>query len=331
MRDQFGPLEGIIPLHFNVLEHNIPLGLFIDSARSAQSIIDNFNSEFFGKQLKYELRVVAPQPGGLIELLQVIVPVAAPVWAFLCTDIGAAYIKGLTGHEPVYWAERLGEKTKKLSEVDKKKLSKVLIALMVLGFLQKDTTELQRVGLGLDKFREAYTARNTVYEACIANPEVHGLGFDMSHDFPFSRADFPRFIVDLPTPPQKPEPEEYSRWKVETVDLVVNSPNWKRDNNRKWQGSTTERQDISFMIEDDAFWHHVRIKDIQPDINDNMCVQWAYPEGQPKPSNVRVLRVLTYNGTHISTPLSDMELQLALGIYSTIEQKPDLFNIAVRQ
>lgn len=334
MKKQYTPLQGIIPLHFNVQEHNIPLSQFINAAKSAQEIIDNFNQELFGGQLKYEIRIVAPQPGGIVELLSVGIVgyIAKLTWEFLQSEVGKAYIKGLTGFEPAYWAEKLGQKTKDLSEIDKKKLSRVLIALMVVGFLQKDTTELQRVGFGLDKFREAYSARNTVYEGCIANPEVQGLGFDLSHDFTFSRADFPRFIVDLPALPEKLELEDSSAWEVETLDLVVNSPNWKRDSRRKWQGSTTEKQDIGFVIEDDAFWHHVNIKSIQPAINDNMCVQWAYPRGHSKLSNARVLRVLTYNGTHISEPLSDMELQLALGTYSTTEQnQADLFNIAVRQ
>jgi hypothetical protein len=322
---------GLISLHFDVPDHHIPLSQFIDSAKSAQDIIDSFNQEFFDKQLKYELRVIAPQQGGLIELLQVIVPIAAPVWVFLCTDIGKAYIKGLTDHEPVYWAELAGKKTKELSkelsEVDKKKLCATIIALMVIGFLQKDTADLQKTGLSKEKFRSAYAAKNRVYEACIKNTEVRGLGFDTSHDFPIKRADFPRFIVDIPSQPEPPEVEENKSWKVNTVDLIVHSPNWKRDNKRKWQGSTTDTQDIAFVIEDNNFWHHVKIKDIVPHINDNMRVQWAYPEGAIKPSNVRVLRVISYNGKEISSALSEAELFAELTDF-TIEQKDqvDLFS-----
>jgi hypothetical protein len=108
----------------------------------------------------------------------------------------------------------------------------------------------------------------------------------------------------------------------------VHSPNWKRDNNRKWQGSTTETQDIAFVIEDDNFWHHVKIEDIIPHINDNMRVQWAYPEHViVKPTNVRVLRVLSYNGTSISDPLTTDELLTKLDTF-VLEQKDqdDLFS-----
>lgn len=331
MKEKRDSSFGLISLHFDVPEHHITLSQFIDSAKSAQEIIDSFNQEFFDKQLKYELRVVAPQQGGLIELLQVILPVAAPVWAFLCTDIGKAYIKGLTDHEPAHWAELAGKKTKEisqeLSEIDKTKLCTTIIALMVIGFLQKDTADLQKTGLSKEKFRTAYSAKNRVYEACIKNPEVKGLGFDFSHDFPIKRADFPRFIVDIPAQPEPPEIEEHKGWIVDTVDLIVHSPNWKRDNKRKWQGSTTDTQDIAFLVEDDNFWHHVKTKDIDPDINDNMRVQWAYPDGAAKPANVRVMRVISYNGKNISAPLSEAELLAELTDFK-IEKKEqvDLFS-----
>lgn len=332
MKEKLDNPLGLISLHFDVPEHHIPLSQFIDSAKSAQEIIDSFNQEFFDKQLKYELRVIAPQQGGLIELLDVLVTYGiAPVWAFLCTDIGKAYIKGLTDHEPAHWAELAGKKTKELSqelsEIDKKKLCTTIIALMVIGFLQKDTADLQKTGLSKEKFRTAYSAKNRVYEACIKNPEVQGLGFDTSHDFPIKRADFPRFIVDIPAQLEPPEIEDNKNWTVDAVDLIVHSPNWKRDNKRKWQGSTTDIQDIAFIVEDDNFWHHVKIKDIDPDINDNMRVQWAYPECAGKPANVRVMRVISYNGKDISAPLSEAELLAELTDFK-IEKKEqvDLFS-----
>lgn len=320
---------GIIPIHFDVPEHHIPLSQFIDSAKSAQDIIDNFNLEFFDGQLKYDIRVLTPQKGGLIELLGIGITgyIIKLIWEFFQSDIGKAYIKGLTNYEPAHWAEKFGEQTRELSEIDKQKLCTKLVVLMVLGFLQQDTTDLEKIGFSKEKFRTAYFAKNRVYEGCIKNTEVQGLGFDTSHDFPIKRADFPRFIVDIPTQPETQEVEEHKNWKLDTVDLIVHSPNWKRDSNRKWQGSTTEKKDVTFFIEDENFWHHVKIKDIDPDINDNMRVQWAYPEHAAKPTNVRVLRVISYNGTNISSPLTDAELFAELGDF-TIEQKEqvDLFS-----
>lgn len=320
---------GIIPLHFDVTEHCIPLNQFIDSAKSTQCIIDNFNREFFNSKLQYEIRIITPQKGGLIELLGIGLTgyIIKLIWEFFESDVGKAYTKGLTDYEPTHWAELAGKKTKKLSEIDKKKLCTKIIALMVIGFLQKDTADLEKTGFSKEKFFLAYGAKNKIYEGCIKNKEVKGLGFDLSHDFPIKRADFPRFIVELPTQQDEQELEEDKNWKVETVDLIVNSPNWKRDNNRKWQGSTTNIKDIAFVIEDDNFWYHVKIKDIEPSINDNMCVQWAYPENAVKPTNVMVLRVISYNGKEISSELSKDELSAKLTNFR-IEQPEhvDLFS-----
>lgn len=92
--------------------------------------------------------------------------------------------------------------------------------------------------------------------------------------------------------------------------------------------STNSHKNIAFSIEDVAFWRHVNIKDIQPVIRDNMRVQWAYPAGLSKPSrDVRVLRVLSYNGTTISNPMSQSELDRELEEASVIEpETPDLFD-----
>lgn len=341
---------GLVPFHFDVPDHRLPLNQFIDTAKSTQAIIDNFNKEFFDSKLKYQIHVVTPREGGLIEILQVVVPVAAPIWAFLSTEIGKAYIKGLTGKEPVYWAEKAGEKTKEYlsdenggpiempdqkekEEVKKppetqeeKKTAAIIVVQITLGFLQKEPDELRRLGLSKEKFREAYHARNKIYQGCIGNKEVKGLGFDETHSFPIKRKDFPRYIVDVPPDDEEKETDDNQQWVVDTPDIIVNSPNWKRDG-RKWQAETTKFKDIAFSIEDETFWHHVKIKDIQPDINDNMKVQWAYPEGALKPSNVRVLKVLSYNGKKISDPLTPEELAKELQDYSVREKEhPDLFD-----
>lgn len=337
---------GVIPLHFDVPEHHLPLNQFIDAAKSTQAIIDNFNQEFFENKLEYQIHVITPKEGGLIELLQIIVPVAAPIWAFLYTDIGKAYIKGLTGKEPSFWAKIAGEKTKaylldengrkpeKQVEEKKKppefkqeeqKAASIIVVQMTLGFLQREPDELRKLGVSKENFRAAYNARNKIYQGCINNREVQGLGFDTTHDFSIKRKDFPRYIVDVPAEQEK-ETEENQRWIVDTPDIIVNSPNWKREG-RKWQAGTSKFKDVAFTIEDETFWYHVNIKDIKPDINDNMKVQWAYSEGTSKPSNVRVLKVLSYNGTKISDPLTQESLIKELQEYSVDEKdQVDLFD-----
>ena len=203
-----------------------------------------------------------------------------------------------------------------------KRITGVVITQMTLGFLQKKTTEIEKIGLTRTKFRDAFNARNKIYKDCLDNKEVQNLGFDFSHDFPIKRKEFPEFIVDVP---EETEEEEKVHWAIETVDIKVNSPNWKREG-RKWQAELSDRKEVWFAIDDDAFWHHVKIKDIQPDINDNMKVQWAYPEDSNR-SNVKVLKVLTYNGRELSKELSASEIAKDLGLFSVVENNQrDLFD-----
>lgn len=344
---------GEIIYHFDVERGSIPLAQFIDTARATQEIIDDFSNSFFSQELKYELRVKTPEDGSLIEVLAVVVTVGGAVLAFLGTDIGKAFFKGLTAEEPATWAEKVGASIRKAvakkRDADKvdnssavvqvadprpepppdtdisRQIEAEALALVLIRFLELDIERLKAIGITPEKLRQAFQGRNKVFKGCVDNPEVRGLSFDRSTDFKIKRSDFPRKITQLPEPP--PEAlSEVADWNVETVDIVVNSPNWKRDG-RKWQAATSKHQDIAFSVEDDRFWFSVERKDIQPDIRDNMRVQWAYPAGQSKPASVRVVRVLSYNGKPISQPLSDSELRNLLKAVHVVEpEMPDLFD-----
>ena len=341
---------GEIIYHFDLSAHSLPLKQFVDTAHASQTILDDFNEQIFDKKVKYELHVLPSEEGGFIEALGVVIMVGGALWSALSTDIGKAYFKGLMGQEPDEWVEKLGEKTRKwlnrkksaetTSDADalpvvktpieaeliteEKRDTEVLVEFLI-SFLGANIDKLEQVGFTPEKFRRAFQARNAIYEACIDNPEIEGLAFDRSHDFPIKRADFPKLITQIPDQVDV-EADVPMSWSVESVDIVVNSPNWKREG-RKWQGATNKHKDIAFSIEDDSFWYHVKIKDIQPDIRDNLKIQWAYPVGLSKPSHVRALRVLSYNGTKISDPMTDAELQAEFGKASIIEPDvPDLFD-----
>src|SRR5690606_35943172 len=86
---------------------------FVDTARATQEIIDDFNTSLFDGKLKYEIRVKTPEEGSLLEVLAVIVTAGGSVLAFLATDIGKAFFKGLTKEEPAAWAERIGASIRK--------------------------------------------------------------------------------------------------------------------------------------------------------------------------------------------------------------------------
>lgn len=344
---------GEIIYHFDVQRSSIPLAQFIETGRATQEIIDDFNQALFDGKTKYELHVKTPEPGSLIDVLLVTVTIGGSILAFLGTDIGKAFFKGLTGDEPAAWSEKLGsairaaltkpvlaaeadatdqmadgesliDQSRLDSEIEKR-IAAEAIAYLLIRFLEADSEQLRKIGITPEKFRAAFQGRNRIFKGCIDNPEVLGITFGRSPEFTLRRSDFPRKIAQIPDLPVE-EPPRPTDWNVETVDIVVNSPNWKRDG-RKWQAATRKYQDIAFSVEDDRFWFFVDRKDIQPDIRDNMRVQWAYPAGIAKPASVRVLRVISYNGKPISPPMNDEELkQLFADVHFVEPDPPDLFD-----
>lgn len=344
---------GEVVYHFDVERSSIPLLQFIDSARATQEIIDDFNRSLFDDKVKYEIRVKTPEDGSLIEVLWVVVTIGGSVLAFLDTDIGKAFFKGLTTEEPAIWAEKLGEAIREQTfkaravinpeladtaeVVDttpdavppdvSKEIEAEAIALILIRFLEIETEQLRAIGVTPEKFRAAFNGRNRIFKGCIANPEVKAIAFDRGHVFPIKRSDFPRRITQLPDPPPH-ESINAGDLNFETVDILVNSPNWKRDG-RNWQAATGKHQDISFSIDDESFWRRVEQRDaaLKPTIRDNMRVQWAYPAAAAKPTHVKVFRVLSYNGRQLSTPMSDQEIQALQSTMHFVEpETPDLFD-----
>jgi len=343
---------GEIIYHFDVERGSIPLAQFVETARATQEIIDDFNRILFDDKVKYELRVKTPEEGSLIEVLLLVVTVGGSVLGFLGTDIGKAFFKGLTTKEPSAWAEELGTSIRQaLSKLKQsvtiesrevlvspdlqtelesetlRRLEAEAIALILIRFLESELDKLSTIGITPEKFRAAFQGRNRVFKGCINNPEVKGIAFDRKPDFEIKRSDFLRQITQLPDPPSE-DPIKPTDLNFETVDIVVNSPNWKRDG-RNWQAATGKYQDVSFSIEDESFWLRVerRDSDLKPNIRDNMRVQWAYPAGAAKPAHVKVFRVLSYNGRQLSTPMTDQEIQeLKSTVHFVEPDMPDLFD-----
>ncbi|MBP6013147.1 MAG: hypothetical protein KBA31_13050 [Alphaproteobacteria bacterium] len=336
--------------HFDIERGSIPLAQFVDTARATQDIIDDFNRSLFDNKIRYELRVKTPEDGSLLEVLAIIVTVGGSVLAFLGTDIGKAFFKGLTFEEPAAWAEKIGASIRQrlrmpvlrpaesaVTAAPSVELATLTgeeighdaeseaIALILLQFLRLDVEKLRAIGITPEKFRAAFQARNRVFKGCIDNPEVKGITFDRFPIFELKRSDFPRQITQLPDvpPDQPPKPNDLN---FETIDIVVNSPNWKRDG-RNWQAATGKYQEVSFSIEDEAFWLRVerRDTDLKPTIRDNMRVQWAYPAGASRPAYVKVYRVLSYNGRQLSQPMSDQEIRALQATVHHVE--PDALDL----
>jgi hypothetical protein len=334
------PQIGLIPIHFDVPGHYLPLTTFVDTATQTRAIINAFNREIFEGKLQYELFVLPPDEGTFLTKLGfVIIAGWTTVWTFTESDIGQAFIKGLTTHDPAYWAEAAGTYLRKkitepqslvpgsdaaLSEqaVRQRQFETIIVTESAKSFMQIDQSDLRRIGITPQKFGDAYEARNRFYGACAADPKVLALGFDETDNFPIKRSDFARLQVALA--PGEEAPLSLP-WQVEVTVLTVTSPNWDRDDRqRQWKARDPKGRERYFRVDDEQFWNLVRAQTLNPHIIDKIKVQWAYFGNQRR--NARVLRVLEYNNQVLGEPLDDNALCIMLGAYNRqSDYQGDLF------
>lgn len=308
---------GVIPFHFDVPQHQLLLQEFIETAQNTQQVIDNLNDEFFDGKLRYKLYVIPPKEGGFIEFIGISVLLAGGIWRFLHSPLGIKFVKGLTKHEPEYWAEETGKQVREFLKeqkeqnndlekiISEKKLAATILAQSTLGFFKQTPKQLEKLGLTQKAFRGALESKNEFYGICLNNQEIKGIGFDESEEFPIKRTDMAELQTKLPN--IEDEEEEDIKWKTEIVDVKANSPNWDKEG-RMWQGKCENGNVVSFKIEDEGFWKHVETKNIKPDINDSMRIQWAYPKYCKKRTRIRALKILSFNGTPLTEPMNDNEL-----------------------
>lgn len=320
-------LMEVLPIHFDIDAGFLTFEEFTAVAASTKQILENFNKEFFDGALQYQFVVLPPKKGTFLETLGIIMSPITAAGIFIHTEVGKAFIRGLTDHEPVHWGEVAGKKTRQAlmkvpAKIQEAKNAAVILAECTKGFLQKDTASLRQIGVTESKFRDAYAGRNQVFEVCERNPEIKGIGFDTTEVFPIRRKDYSAYIVDLPPV----EVDAASDWTVEEHNIKVASPNWARSG-RQWQAKTSEGKTIAFTVEDEGFWYLVEKQDLKPRIFDNLKVQLAYTNDNGRKKNIRVLQVLEFNGRVISKKLAGHALKEALGHYiEPTDQAKDLFD-----
>lgn len=338
-------------IHFDVKDHFLKLDTFIQTAVCARNIIEALDETFFQGSLKYELIVLPPDDGSFLSRLALSVTAGATaVFAFLNSDVGAAYVEGLTGKPPVEWAQEIGQDhrervreayemiepdeldtvadTKPESDQAACRSSAKIVVAMTRGVLEKDTGELSKIGMEVGNLPDALDARAEFYAACIGDGEVKRIGFTPDDDFPIPRNSF---VERAQKPVRKEKEEEPPEWVVSIESIYVTSPNWDVEDQktRQWKGKDQIRRDCYFVIEDAEFWRLVKRKDLHVEVLDNLKVQWAYQLSDGRPKNRRVLRVLEFNGDKLAEPLASDAIKAILGGYSTLDaprSEPSLFD-----
>lgn len=330
-RSPSGGAIQVFPIHFDVPGHALPLSTFVDTSLQTEGVIRALSNEIFEGQLQFEIVVLPPSEGSFLTRLGVVLLAGwGMVWTFTESDIGQAFIKGLTGNEPAHWAENAGAALRKSVAGDddqevQREAAGVIVCEATKAFLSTPNSELKRAGISEAQFRNAYEAKNNFYESCEAVPRLAGVGFEERPQFPIKRDDFPRYQSVLP--PKEDDPDQ--PWFAAVTQLRVTSPNWDReDRARNWKAKDYHGRDRYFRIEDEEFWQRVAMNAIDAHVIDSIKVQWAYQGRPEQPKNCRVLRVLEYNGTVLARPLAEDALLAMLGnLAQSPPEHPDLFSI----
>lgn len=333
----------VIPIHFDVDEHAIALDTFIETAHQMRAVFQSINVTLLGNGLEVEFVLLPAEEGGFLGKIGVtILACTGAAWAFLNSDVGGAFIEGLTSHPPSYWSRNIGVSLRNelskgdtsdmlgSSGVETKQVGKiqckaaaVVVSEVTKSFLITETERLSSIGIRPDNFRDTFEARNRFYESCIDNPKVHGVGFDEVPDFPINRADFARFQVALPPNDDTKEVP----WHVEIARLRVSSPNWDRnDKGRLWKARDSKGRDRYFSIEDEHFWELAKFQKLDTHGIDRIKVQWAFHGDGNQKREAFVIRLLEYNDEKISEPLTDDEVKFAIGAHlGSDPRQGDLF------
>jgi len=340
---QLADQSEILYFHFDVEHHFLKLETFIRTADSARQLVAALNENFFQKSLQYELVVLPPDEGSFLTRLAVWVgAVPAAAFAFVNTDVGAAYVDGLTGKPPIEWAKELGEISRDVAEASYETFNSEenppskpachpaarLVVAMTKGLLELDSEKLKKLGMESGPLVDTLDARAEFYAACINDSDINRLGFLPEDDFPIPRSSF---AERAQKPPRKDAEEEPPEWMVSTESIYVTSPNWDKDDQhvRNWKGKDQSRRDCYFVIDDAQFWYLVKTKDLHVDVLDNLKVQWACQIVKGRAKNRRVVRVLEYNGNKLAEPLPPAALDAILGRHSAAtgrREEPSLFD-----
>ncbi|OKH87722.1 hypothetical protein [Thalassospira sp. TSL5-1] len=331
---------GDLSIHFDIPSHGLPLQTFIETASSTEHVVEALVEKVFNGGIEYKIIVLPPEVGSFKTHLKIaVISIGATLGPALLSDFTSGFIEGLTKSTPTEWGKIAGqelrelfsseaianEETEKDEQDHQTKNAKDCIAIAKIlasatqNFMQSSTKILIEKDVTPHEFRDAYSARNDFYKSCLENQTIQGVSFFNNEKFEIPRSAF----IDLQTIiPPKHEPYDKLPWYVEITTIVVTSPNWeKNDNRRQWKGKDTDGHDRYFMIEDDAFWFLAEHELLNFHFADRLRVQIKYNLVDDRKIHNIVLKVIKYNDRPVSTPLSQSELEEFIGDYKEPEKK----------
>ncbi len=332
----------IITIHFDVNEHRLPLSDFTDLSLAIEDLVDKTSRKLFGDKVKVEVFILPAESGGFIgrvAISAILIGTIPVAFALVESNVGVAFIRGLTGNEPAFYFAKLGEgirhsiinddpDTEDGKQVQKEKSAQPISEMIrdsSVSFLTANAEKTKAAKTDPINSPEIFQARNNFYTVVYRNSAINGVGFDSSNQFPIDRKTMPELIVFIPPPEER---EDAGNLVFEIRIIQVTSPNWDRsDTRRTWKAKIDDKRSVTFSISDENFWKMVNEKAFPTMIRDTLKVQWAFRMVSGRRRDANVIRVLEVNGKNISKVLSDEELAKIFGDTEIEkENETDLFS-----
>lgn len=324
----------LLPIHFDLPRHVIPLQTFTETAENAARIAEVINHELFGGNFTLEVVIVPPEEGSFLSKLGIRVYgvgifVGAAIIAGPLGGIGTGIFEEIVSKDPSDVGKELVQGIRdafeelKLPSDDREAkctAASVVTVATVKWILQEDNEELEALPFA-SALKEALVAKRRFYDACKDLTDLKAVGFSRQPTFPIRRSDFQRLS-------QISEGSDDGDWRVAIENITGTSPNWNRnDKTRSWKGTDQDGHARFFVIHDDYFWEMVFQGGLRPRFADSMRVQWAYRQGPKRRTNHVVLRVLEFNGVKVSNEMTDEELRPFLDSFRRVQNdEPTLFD-----
>lgn len=272
-------------INFKQNDNYMSISNYEQVLKSTRIIFENLTQDIMEIGSDAELMIYAPQRGCIITIFGVSITTYG-VFKFLESDMGKAFIKELTGHEPAHWTGRMG----------------ALIRTLIIKIYSMTQDELEtfiekyrqydEIVCKLDKSRKA---ASNVFQMCKNNPLIEAIGFQKEDVYVVNKEDFEKHITSDITKDLGSE-KVYKRLKI---IRPVTANNLKD----KWTLAEVGTSDGQNYLMEDARFQAKTLNGnfVKQGVNDDEIeVEVEYKKilknGEEKHKDRKILKVYTMNG-----------------------------------
>lgn len=228
-------------IHLNSEEHYLTTEEFVQIVNATQEIYKDLKTNLIETEDDIKLIILPPEKGSFLidlavtggKVVSSIGPVVAvttvTTCAFLETEIGKKFIKGLTGNEPGFYAEKYGK----------------LLSDCIKGIYTKNIHELKAIIPTIVNLDASLKAKSNFYVICNSNKGIKSIGFDETENYPIERDSFfDHMTNDIIR--ELPPVEKIQKLIIEKPTIVEKKGNW-------FCQDAETKEYLSVSIEDNYF------------------------------------------------------------------------------